>query len=122
MKYFIKTKYFDIPQTGRMIHLDGIVPIAFKNPLFYVPECHRAFLRLKEEFFAIMERLITPPRWGAETASHLPDSIHLITPGAHCVGGKCIRDIPRQFLDSGLVNELDISCIKDMRLPPFKIE
>ena len=65
---------------------------------------------------------VTPPQWGAEAASHLSSSLHLIVPGSHGVGGKCIRAIQEQFLDLGSVNELDVSCTENMRLPSFKVE
>lgn len=64
---------------------------------------------------------VTPPRWGEEAASHLPDSLHLIVPGVHGVGGECITTIQRQFLETGSVKELDVSCTESMRMPPFRI-
>ncbi|MFC2165630.1 alpha/beta hydrolase [Acidobacteriota bacterium] len=64
---------------------------------------------------------VTPPRWGKAAASHLPHSLHLVVPGSHGVGGKCILAIQKQFLETGSVEELDISCTESMKLPRFRI-
>ncbi len=64
---------------------------------------------------------VTPPIWGTKAASHLPNSLHLVVPGAHGVGGGCIRSIEKQFLESGLINNLDISCLDFIESIPFKI-
>jgi pimeloyl-ACP methyl ester carboxylesterase len=64
---------------------------------------------------------VTPPEWGEETARHLPNSLHLVVPGAHGVGGKCIRTIEQQFLKSGTLEGLDISCTQDLKPRKFKI-
>lgn len=59
---------------------------------------------------------VTPPRWGAEAESHLPNSLHLVVPGAHGVGGFCIRKIQREFLETGSVEYLDISCTEKLKI------
>jgi pimeloyl-ACP methyl ester carboxylesterase len=64
---------------------------------------------------------VTPPRWGEETAGHLPNSLHLVVPGAHGVGGECLRGIERQFLESGTVEGLDTSCIDNLEVGQFKL-
>lgn len=64
---------------------------------------------------------VTPPRWGAEAASHLSHSLHLVVPGAHGVGGPCIMSIQQQLLESGSVENLDISCTEEMRKIRFRI-
>lgn len=64
---------------------------------------------------------MTPPRWGEKAASHLPQSLHLVVPGVHGVGGECIRTIQQQFLETGSVKDLDISCVESMKMPPFRI-
>jgi pimeloyl-ACP methyl ester carboxylesterase len=53
---------------------------------------------------------VTPPRWGAEVHKNLARSIHVVYPGAHGVGGSCIRGITKRFLDAGSEKDLDISC------------
>lgn len=65
---------------------------------------------------------VTPPIWGAEAASHLPNGLHLVVPGAHGVGGDCIRLIERQFLESGTVENLDISCTELIESRPYKVK
>ncbi len=64
---------------------------------------------------------VTPPRFGAEAARHLKNSLHLVVPGAHGVGGPVIERIKRDFLTTGTVKGLDTSGIEKMRLPPFKL-
>jgi len=64
---------------------------------------------------------VTGVRWGEEAASHLSNSLHVVMPGAHGVSNRCTRDISRRFLASGTVEELDISCAADVRLPPFEL-
>ncbi|MCJ7580736.1 MAG: alpha/beta hydrolase [Candidatus Aminicenantes bacterium] len=64
---------------------------------------------------------VTPPIWGTEAASHLPNGLHIVVPGAHGVGGDCIRLIEKQFLESGSIENLDISCIDFIESILFKI-
>lgn len=64
---------------------------------------------------------VTAARWGEEAASHLPNSLHVVAPGAHGVGGPCIRSIEMEFLETASVKGLDTSCVADMKLPPFKL-
>lgn len=65
---------------------------------------------------------VTPPRWGAEAASHLPNSRHIVAPGAHGVGGECIAGIIATFLNTASVGQLDTACVEEMRLPPFELK
>jgi pimeloyl-ACP methyl ester carboxylesterase len=65
---------------------------------------------------------VTPPRWGEEAARHLPNSLHVVVPGAHGVFGRCTDSIRQQFLAEGSVKSIDTSCVKSMRLSPFRIE
>ena len=65
---------------------------------------------------------VTPPRWGEEAARHLPNSLHIVVPGAHGVFGRCTDSIMREFLTKGSVKGIDTSCVKSVRLPPFRIE
>lgn len=64
---------------------------------------------------------VTPPKWGAEAARHLPNSLHLVVPGAHAVGGKCVTDIQKQFLNAGSVEGLDVSCTENLKPIRFRI-
>ena len=64
---------------------------------------------------------VTPPRWGEEASSHLPNSLHLISPGAHGVGNPCLTGIQKQFLELGTVEGLDTSCVKELKTGRFRI-
>jgi len=46
---------------------------------------------------------VTPSRWGKKANGNLPNSLHIIAPGAHGVGGAYLRRIERQFLESGFL-------------------
>ena len=65
---------------------------------------------------------VTPPKWGAEAARHLPNSLHLVVPGAHGVRGSCIRSIERQFLEAGSLENLDTSCTESIQKMQFKVQ
>jgi pimeloyl-ACP methyl ester carboxylesterase len=65
---------------------------------------------------------VTPPRWGEEAASHLPNSLHVVAPGAHGVGGDCIQGIIDAFLNTGSVAGIDTSCVQNIKLPPFVLK
>ncbi|MFT5290800.1 MAG: pimeloyl-ACP methyl ester carboxylesterase [Planctomycetota bacterium] len=62
---------------------------------------------------------ITPPRWGAQAADHLPNALHLVVPGAHGVGGPQVARIEREFLEKGSIEGLDTSALSEMRMPPL---
>lgn len=62
---------------------------------------------------------VTPPRWGAEAAEHLPNSKHVVVAGCHGVAGACVTQIMRRFLDDPDVRSLDTSCAESVRLPRF---
>ncbi|UCE40888.1 MAG: alpha/beta hydrolase [Candidatus Aminicenantes bacterium] len=72
-------------------------------------------------FSGIMDP-VTPPRWGEEAARHLPNSLHVVVPGAHGVYGSCTSGIMQEFLTIGSAEGIDTSCVKTMTLPPFRIE
>jgi pimeloyl-ACP methyl ester carboxylesterase len=67
---------------------------------------------------------VTPPKYGEEVATHLPNSRHVVIPGAsHGVDGMtdpgCIDRIAINFLDKGDPKNLDVSCVERMAPPPF---
>jgi len=64
---------------------------------------------------------VTPPRFGAEAAKHLDNSLHLVVPGAHGVGGPVIDRIMGDFLEKASVKGLDTSGLDTIRLPPLKM-
>ena len=67
---------------------------------------------------------VTQPKYGEEVAKHLPNSRHVIIPeGAHDVDGLtdlgCIDRIALEFLEKGDAKDLDVSCVEQMKPPPF---
>jgi len=64
---------------------------------------------------------VTPPRWGEEAARHLPNSLHVVVPGAHGIFGSCTDNIMREFLAKGSVKGIDTSCVKSMTLRSFML-
>ena len=64
---------------------------------------------------------VTPPRWGEEAARSLPRCIHLTVPAAHGVGGACIAQIEREFLESGTLKDLDTSCVEELSMAPLAL-
>jgi pimeloyl-ACP methyl ester carboxylesterase len=64
---------------------------------------------------------VTPPRWGAEAARHLPNSLLLVVPAVHGSYGPAVERIKRDFLDRGTVEGLDVSGAEETRLPPFDL-
>lgn len=65
---------------------------------------------------------VTRPRFAAEAARTLPNSIHVIAPGGHVPSGPCVAAMERQFLAGANPKAVDTSCVLEMSLPPFAIE
>ncbi len=64
---------------------------------------------------------VTPPRWGAEAASHLPNSLHVVVPAAHGVNVPRVTRLQREFLDQASVEKLDTSFVADLRPPKLHL-
>ena len=64
---------------------------------------------------------VTPPRFGEEAARHLPNSLHVVAPGSHGLGGACIDGLIAALLQSGSVEGLDTSCVESLRFPAFEL-
>lgn len=64
---------------------------------------------------------VTPPSWGEQVAASLPNSRHIVVPGAGHITlmRGCVRDLVAQFLDSASVASLDASCVNALKRPPF---
>jgi pimeloyl-ACP methyl ester carboxylesterase len=67
---------------------------------------------------------VTPPQRGEEVAHYLPNSRHAIIPeGGHLPLGltnlDCLFGLIIEFLDKGDAKGLDVSCVEQMRPPPF---
>ncbi len=57
---------------------------------------------------------VTPPAGAEAVASHLPNSLHIVVPGAgHGVGGPCIQQIQTRFVEAGTTEGLDTSCLEE---------
>lgn len=67
---------------------------------------------------------VTPPRWAELAAETLPNSRHLIAPGAgHNVAPLgCVPRLMEEFLDAGSAAELDADCVDAITRPPFFID
>jgi pimeloyl-ACP methyl ester carboxylesterase len=63
---------------------------------------------------------VTPPKWGAEAARHLPKGTHVVAPGSHGLSGPCIDDMMRAFLDDP-ERPVDASCVEALEPGPFRI-
>ena len=61
----------------------------------------------------------TAPEWGEEAARHLPNSLHVVVPSGHGVSGPEIERLERVFLNQGSVEQLDLSEVKRLKLPPI---
>ena len=64
---------------------------------------------------------MTSPRFGEAAARHLPNSLHVVVPGYHGVGGPRIEAIIRDFLKRGSIEGLDTSKASEIKLPPFAL-
>ena len=64
---------------------------------------------------------ITPPAWGDHVAPHLPNSRHVVVPGAgHITLTRgCVPTIVQAFLQAASVQGLDASCAGTLTRPPF---
>ena len=57
---------------------------------------------------------VTPPAGAEAVARHLSNSLHVVVPGAgHGIGGFCIQKIQQEFIESGTVEGLDVSCLEE---------
>jgi pimeloyl-ACP methyl ester carboxylesterase len=70
---------------------------------------------------------VTPPQRGEEVARYLPNSRHVIIPeAAHGPFGvshiDCMDRLIVEFLDHGDTRKLDVSCVDQMKPPPFALK
>lgn len=66
---------------------------------------------------------VTPPRYGEELASYLPNSIHVVIPNAGheygTVWEDCLDDVVARLISQGSVDGLDATCALQHVRPPF---
>lgn len=64
----------------------------------------------------------SPPYYGEEVQSFMPNSTHLVVPGGgHTPDNACVRSIRAEFYRTGVVQGLDTSCMATLRPAPFKL-
>ncbi|MEE2778718.1 MAG: alpha/beta hydrolase [Acidobacteriota bacterium] len=64
---------------------------------------------------------VTPPRWGAEVAATLSNSLHLVAQGVGhgVISGACVPGLAADFIEAASIDGLDASCLERLRRPPF---
>ena len=64
---------------------------------------------------------VTPPSWGELVAQSLPQSRHVVVPGAGhgTTPLGCIPDLIADFLEDLAPARLDASCVERIRRPPY---
>jgi pimeloyl-ACP methyl ester carboxylesterase len=64
---------------------------------------------------------VTPPQYAAQTAETFPNSLNLVAKGqAHSVMRNiCLRDITTAFIENGSLEDLDTSCVENIKPAPF---
>lgn len=66
---------------------------------------------------------VAPPEFGDRVAKHLSQSLHVVVPhGAHIVGGECVKGLQLRLLDTGSIQGLDSSCVRDSKPAQFATE
>ena len=64
----------------------------------------------------------SPPNWGEEVKSFMPNAIHVVVPGGgHTPENGCTRSIRHELFRTGTTQGLDISCITNGQPVPFKL-
>jgi pimeloyl-ACP methyl ester carboxylesterase len=64
----------------------------------------------------------SPPNWGDEVKSFMPNAVHLVVPGgAHTPENSCTRSIRHQLFRTGTIQGLDTGCMAQVRPEPFKL-
>ena len=64
---------------------------------------------------------VTPPQYAAQAAETYSNSLNLVARGqAHSVmKNVCMRDITTAFVEKGGIEDIDISCVENIRPAPF---
>jgi pimeloyl-ACP methyl ester carboxylesterase len=65
---------------------------------------------------------VSPPEYGEEVQSFMPNSTHLVVPGGgHTPDNACVRSVRAEFFRTGVARGLDTSCMTLLRPAPFKL-
>jgi len=67
---------------------------------------------------------VTPPKWGDKMAETMTNSLHLVAPNTgHNVAPKgCASKLMAQFIKEASVENIDGSCLDDLKRPSFFID
>jgi pimeloyl-ACP methyl ester carboxylesterase len=90
-------------------------------PRAKIPEDYFASFRSNVPTLLISGNLdpVTPPQWGVETRKTLPNSLHVIVPGAHVSSNACLDGLGRRMFETGRLKDLDASCVAEIHNPSF---
>ena len=64
---------------------------------------------------------VTPPRYGAQAAQHLPNSMHIVADGhGHGVLTRaCVAELIAEFVETASFTDLDTACVDENISAPF---
>jgi pimeloyl-ACP methyl ester carboxylesterase len=66
---------------------------------------------------------VTPPAVAESAASRMPNARVVMVPGAsHVTQSPCVEGVIASFLEKGSAKDLDLSCVREGRRPPFPAE
>ena len=64
---------------------------------------------------------VTPPRFAAEAAEHLPNGAHIVVPRGHDLASPCVDSMIVHVLETGSTAGLDTSCVEQMDTLTFQV-
>ncbi len=63
---------------------------------------------------------VTPPRWGEAVRATLTQSRHIVLPiAAHAPDDSCVQRMVVRFIESASAGDVDASCTRALKRPPF---
>lgn len=88
-----------------------------------IPESYYAPVRSEKPVLILSgaDDPVTPPIWGDTVAKDLPNSKHIVVPGAghNTLTRGCVPMLMAKFLSESSVQGLDPSCLQTLGRPPF---
>lgn len=64
---------------------------------------------------------VTPPQWGEIARRTLPNSRHIVLPGAHVSEGPCVEQLVTQMFATADPGSVDAACVAKIAMPPFEV-
>lgn len=64
---------------------------------------------------------VTPQMWALAAHRDFPNSINIMTKGGHSESNACTDRISEQLFRTGSEKDLDLACLKDVKLAPFRL-